>query len=456
MTIPLSELANMVQGRLINAAELNVSAFSIDTRSLQQGQAYIAIAGERFDGHDFIAQAQLAGAAAVIVHKPVDTHLPTILVDDTRLALAKLAGAWRDAYKNLAVAGVTGSNGKTTTKEMLASILSVHDALLYTQGNLNNDIGVPLTLLRLNDKHRYAVIEMGANHPKEIAYTSSIANADVVIITNAGAAHLEGFGSLDGVAKTKGEIIETLKESGTAIINRDDAYFNYWQTLAGNRAVLSFGLNQLADIRAENISIIVDKQQFHTQFELISPQASITIHLKLAGEHNILNALAAAAASIALGISLEQIAQGLAQLKPVTGRLQPLLANNGALIINDCYNANANSCKAALEVLKHCPNEHWLVLGAFGELGENSASIHSDLGLLIKSYGVTRLFAIGQLTQHTVNAFGEGASYYNNHQELIAALKQQLTNKQTLLIKGSRAQHLETITSALVTDFRMY
>ncbi|MFZ2726072.1 MAG: UDP-N-acetylmuramoyl-tripeptide--D-alanyl-D-alanine ligase [Methylococcaceae bacterium] len=456
MTISLSELAESVQGRIVNSAELSLDAFSIDTRTLQAKQGYIAIQGERFDGHDFIEQAEQAGAAVVIVHKPVNTTLPTIIVDDTKLALAKLAGVWRERYQDLLVVGVTGSNGKTTTKEMLAAILDVHDEVLYTQGNLNNDIGVPLTLLRLNDQHRYAVIEMGANHPAEIAYTSRIANADVVIITNAGAAHLEGFGSIDGVAKAKGEIIETLKDSGTVIINHDDAHFNYWQQLAGQHHVLSFGEHQLADIRADNINITVYDNQFNTRFDLITPRGDIGVNLKLAGKHNILNALAASAASLALGIKPQQIAQGLATLIPVTGRLQPLLADNGTLIINDCYNANANSCKAALDVLKQCQGEHWMVLGAFGELGENSAIIHHQLGELIKATGVTRLFSIGELTQHTVAAFGDGANYYQNHDELITALKKELTGSQTLLIKGSRAQHLEQITSALVTDFRMY
>lgn len=456
MTITLSELADSVQGRLVNAAELSLSAFSIDTRTLQQGQGYIAIQGEHFDGHDFIAQAEQAGAAAVIVHRPVNTALPTIRVDDTRFALARLANAWRKAYNNLAVVAITGSNGKTTTKEMLAAILGVDAPVLYTRGNLNNDIGVPLTLLRLKAQHRYAVIEMGANHAQEIAYSSRIAQADVAIITNAGAAHLAGFGSIAGVAKAKGEIIETLTENGTVILNRDDAYFTYWRELAGQRRVLSFGFNQCADIRAEALNSCLNREPFSTRFELITPQGQRYINLKLAGKHNILNALAATAASIALGCPLDSIVHGLHILKPVTGRLQPLLADNGALIINDCYNANANSCQAALEVLKQCHGEHWVILGTFGELGETSATIHSELGELIKSYGVTRLLTLGELTQYTVKAFGAGANYYNNHDELITALKQEITSAITLLIKGSRAQQLEQITAALVSNFRMY
>ena len=245
---------------------------------------------------------------------------------------------------------------------MVAAILAVNDPVLFTQGNLNNDIGVPLTLLRLDEQHRYAVIEMGANHAGEIAYTSTYAQADVVIITNAGAAHIEGFGSLDGVAKAKGEIIETLKNDGIAVINQDDDYFDYWKSVAGNRRVLSFGLNNSADVTAKAIKTEIRNNTFVTTFELVTALGTVDISLKLAGRHNVVNALAATAASLALGIDLKQIKQGLESVKPVTGRLQPLVSRLGNIVIDDTYNANSASLKAGLDVLA---NFTWQALAGF-------------------------------------------------------------------------------------------
>jgi len=259
MKMTLSECADYVQGTLIGADAM-FSAISIDTRTLQPEQLYIAVQGKQFDGHDFIAAATQAGAIAVLVHKDVETTLPQIKVADTHLALAELAGAWRRQL-SLHVVGITGSNGKTTVKEMTAAVLGASaspEQVLYTQGNLNNDIGVPLTLLRLSEQHRYAVIEMGANHPGEIRYTSHYAAADVVILNNAGAAHLEGFYDLNGVAQAKGEIIETLKAHGIAILNRDDAYFDYWKSLAADRKILSFGFSEAADVSARDIQTQIE------------------------------------------------------------------------------------------------------------------------------------------------------------------------------------------------------
>jgi UDP-N-acetylmuramoyl-tripeptide--D-alanyl-D-alanine ligase len=453
MEMKLSECAKIVQGTLIGE-DVSFSSVSIDTRSIQTKQLYIAIKGKNFDGNDFLAQAQHAGACAAIVHHGVNASLPHIVVDDSRLALAQLAAAWR---KKLAVSvvGVTGSNGKTTVKEMIAAILAVNHKVLFTQGNLNNDIGVPLTLLRLDEQHRYAVIEMGANHPKEIEYSSTYANADVAVITNAGEAHIEGFLSLDGVAKAKGEIIETLKADCVAILNRDDDYFAYWQGVAGDRKIISFGLNTDADVTASAINTRIENNEFVTCFALLCTQAEITILLKLAGQHNVLNALAAAAACIALGISLEQIRQGLESVKPVTGRLQPLLSQPGNIVIDDTYNANATSLKAGLAVLASCSGKPWLILGAFGELGEDSLKIHAEMGKLIKASGVVRLLAVGEDARHTVQVFGEGASFFDSQAELIENLKQELKGDETLLIKGSRAQRMENVAAALVDNFRV-
>jgi UDP-N-acetylmuramoyl-tripeptide--D-alanyl-D-alanine ligase len=354
----------------------------------------------------------------------------------------------------VSVVGVTGSNGKTTVKEMIAAILAVNHEVLFTQGNLNNDIGVPLTLLRLDEQHRYAVIEMGANHPKEIEYSSGFAGADVAVITNAGAAHIAGFNSLDGVAEAKGEIFQTLGQNGTAIINRDDAYYNYWRGIVDDRKALSFGLNPNADVKAVAISSTIINHEFKTSFDLSVSEQSIAIQLKLAGQHNVVNALAAAAATLALGISLEQIKQGLENVKPVTGRLQPLVSRLGNIVIDDSYNANAASLKAGLAVLQNCQGKPWLIFGAFGELGDDSIKIHADMGEVIKASGVQRLFAIGDDARYTVQAFGAGATFFDSQDELISVLKQELQGDETLLIKGSRARRMENVAAALVDNFR--
>ena len=453
MQMWLSEIAEIVCGKQIGN-DVAIASVSIDTRTLSPGQLYIAIKGHNFDGNDFVGLAEQTGAIAAIVHEDAAVSIPHVIVEDTRLALAQLAKAWRQKAA-IPVVGITGSNGKTTVKEMVAAILSVAGKVLYTQGNLNNDIGVPLTLLRLNDADQFAVIEMGANHPGEIAYTSACAQADVVILNNAGAAHIEGFGSLDGVAKAKGEIIETLKEDGIAIINRDDRYFDYWQQLAGNRRVLSFGLDENANVTAQAIKTELRDNVFVTVFQLVaSGYETVEVELKLAGTHNVLNALAAAAAGLALGLDLTQIAQGLAKVKPVTGRLQPLLGRLGNIVIDDTYNANSASLKVGLDVLINCPGEPWLVLGAFGELGPESQNMHREIGELIKASGVTRLLATGADTRYAVEAFGPGAIYFDTQEALIASLRQELTGNETILVKGSRMQRMENVVATLVDNFR--
>jgi UDP-N-acetylmuramoyl-tripeptide--D-alanyl-D-alanine ligase len=446
--INLSEIANCLNGALIGK-DAKIFGVSIDTRTLKAGQLYIAIAGKNFDGHDFISTAQKSGAIAILTHKKLETDLPQILVDNTQLALAKLAGVWREKM-NLNVIGVTGSNGKTTTKEMLAAILSVNDSVLFTQGNLNNEIGVPLTLLKISPENRYAVIEMGANHSGEIAYTSRLANADVVIITNVGAAHLEGFGDLNGVAKTKGEIIETLNPNGIVILNADDAFFDYWKNIAGSRKIITFGLHENAAVHAENIDVKIENHQFVTRFDLKIADEKISVNLPFAGNHNVLNALAATAATSALGISLEQIKQGLETMSPVNGRLQLLRGNLGSTIINDTYNANTSSLKAALDVLQKCDGEHWVILGAFGELGENAENLHFEMGETLKNVGIKRLFAVGELTKQTVAAFGENAAHFVSQIELLETVTPLLTGNETILIKGSRSQRMENVTAALI------
>ncbi len=448
ITLTLAEIAQAVDGQLIGA-DLSIEGVSIDTRKVMVGDLYIAIVGEQFDGHDFIEQAKDCGAVAILTAHHVATPLAQIMVTDTRLALAKLAGLVRDKVQPK-VCGITGSNGKTTVKEMLATILAVQYQVLFTQGNLNNDIGVPLTLLGLEERHQYAVIEMGANHIREIAYTSQYAQPDVAVITNVGAAHIEGFGSLDGVATAKAEIIQSLAKDGVAILNVDDAYFAKWQAIAEPRKVITFGVSPDADVRAENISSVEVEQHFNTQFDLLVAQNRVPITLTLAGEHNVKNALAASAAAIALGVSLEQIQQGLQQVKTVQGRLQLGIALTGGRIINDTYNANPSSLAAALQVLKDCSGELWCALGDFGELGADSEQIHHDMGVAIKQAGVTRLFAIGVMAKHSVQAFGKGAEHFATHKNLISALQQSMTTETVLLVKGSRAQKMERVVNALL------
>lgn len=453
MNMTLSEIARIVNGERVSDDDVVIGSVSIDTRTLKTGDLYIGIKGHQFDGNEFVGQAIQAGAAAAMVNKGWHPNVPHIVVADTRLALGQLASAWRDKTRVKAV-GITGSNGKTTVKEMVAAILAVDGSVLYTQGNLNNDIGVPLTLLHLNENCCYAVIEMGANHPGEIAYTSAFVKADVVILNNAGAAHIEGFGSLDGVAKAKGEIIETLKADGVAVLSKDDVYFDYWQKLAGNRKIISFGLNPQADVFAQSIATEILTGGFITRFEVNTAQGVVMVNLKLAGKHNVANALAATAAGLALGLSLEQIKQGLESVKPVTGRLQLLQGRCGNLVIDDTYNANAASLRVGLDVLLDCQGAPWVVLGAFGELGPESAKMHEEIGELIKSKGVVRLLAVGPDAENAVKVFGKGATFFANQTDLINSLNAELTGSEALLIKGSRAQRMENVAAALVENYR--
>jgi len=448
----LHEICSLVRGEMYGEDKV-ISSVSIDTRALTKGALYVAIKGEQFDGHDFIQQAEAAGAGALLLNERIDSALPQVVVADTRLALAELAGAVRDKAQ-VKVCGVTGSNGKTTVKEMISAILAMQSPVLSTLGNFNNDIGVPLSLLRLEKSHEFAVIEMGANHADEIAYTSRYAKPDVVVITNVAAVHIEGFGCIDGVASAKAEIIESLSEEGVAILNADDDYFNLWRAIAGQRECLSFGLNDIADVRAENISNTLQNEQFISTFNLVFNEQKTSIKLALAGEHNIKNALAASAACIALGVDVAQIKQGLEQLNSVKGRMQLQATKKGYRVVNDSYNANPASLQVALEAIHANATKFWVALGEFGELGAESSEIHKEMGLQIKRAGVTRLFATGKLTKHTVDSFGDGASYYAQQGELIAAIQKEIECDVVLLVKGSRSQKMDVVVNSLIDETR--
>ncbi len=452
MIMQLRDISQTVHGRLLGG-EAAIVSVSIDTRTLQPGDLYIGIKGENFDGNDFVQQAEQAGAAALLVQRQVETRLPAIVVADTRQALADLASAWRKEL-SLPLCAITGSNGKTTVKEMLAAILGVNAEVLYTRGNLNNDLGVPLTLLQINAEHACAVIEMGANHPGEIGFLCRCAQPDVALITNAGAAHMEGFGSLEGVAMVKGEIIGELPADGIAVLNADDHFFSYWRQLAGSRRVISFALDSSADVTALNIKSSIRNDAFVTEFTLRVEQQSLPVALQLAGRHNVQNALAASAAALAMGIDLEQIRQGLELVQPVTGRLQLLRGRRSCLVIDDTYNANPASLQAALDVLLSCGRESWVVLGSVGELGEDSKALHEQMGEVIKSMRVARLLATGPDAEHTVRVFGKGALFFASQSDLIASLLEQVQGHEAILIKGSRARQMERVAAAVVDNFR--
>lgn len=445
----LSQVAQAVDGRLMGA-DVALTGVSTDTRAAAGGQLFIALRGERFDAHDFLAQAVANGAAAVLVadEGKLPAGISAVLVADTRLALGRLAAAWRAAFK-LPVIAVTGSNGKTTTKEMIASILQAHfgDDVLATRGNFNNDIGLPLTLLGLNATHRAAVIEMGMNHPGEIAYLAPIGAPDVALVTNAQRAHLEGMGDMDEVAREKGSIFGGLPAGGIAVINADDNYADCWRAMAAPHVVRSFGIDRAADVQGK-----VRQHGLETDLELSAPEGSATIRLRIPGRHNARNAVAAAAACLAAGLPLAAVAAGLHAFAGVKGRLQRRAGKRGAEILDDTYNANPDSVRAGIDVLAATVGRKLLVLGDMGEIGEASGQYHDEIGGYAKSQGVDRLFALGDAAQQAVRNFGEGARHYCNIDKLIAAVDKDLGPETTVLVKGSRFMKMERVVDALVAE----
>lgn len=420
------------------------AAISTDTRSLSSGELFFALKGPNFDGHDYIAQAAAQGAAGVVVSELSNVDVSQIVVADTRAALGRLGAAWRQA-RDVTVVGITGSNGKTTLKELTAACLSAAGPTLATHGNLNNEIGVPLMLSRIEPEHRYAVIEMGANHAGEIAYLTSLASPDIVALTNAGAAHLEGFGSIDGVARAKGEILSGERRPKFAVLNADDHYFDYWASLVEDVDRLSFGLGGDADVYAVQIKA----EGGVTSFRLHLPGGEIDLSLALPGTHNVRNACAAAAIATALGIDAETIRTALESVQPVSGRLQPLAGVNGATIFDDTYNANPNSVVAAAEFLATLPGEHWLVLGDMGELGDDAPRLHREVGERVKQAGVSRLFATGGLSRNTVDGFGDDGEWFSSVEALTATLAPALAADISVLVKGSRFMRMERVVDAL-------
>lgn len=428
-------------------ADVVFRGVSTDTRLLESGQLFVALRGPNFDGHEFLDGARHSGAAAAMVDaETVIEVLPILHVEDTRRALGELAAHWRQRF-SLPLVGVTGSNGKTTVKEMLASIFALEGEVLATRGNLNNEVGLPLTLLRLGEEHRMGVVELGANHVGEIAYLAGLAQPTVGVITQCNPAHLEGFGSVEAVAKTKGELFEALPADGVAVINADDPYAGFWRTLAGTRQQLSFGLEQGADVSAR-----WEPDEDCTRVSLKTPLGCVDTTLALPGRHNVMNALAAAASAVATNLSLESIAAGLSAAKPVRGRMQMRRAGSGARILDDTYNANPSSLRAALEVLARLDAPRWFVFGDMRELGEESARYHREAGEWALELGVERLFSVGTLSELSSKAFGRGAQHYQDQDALLEDLRASVSPEVNLLVKGSRGMRMERVVEALAED----
>ncbi len=446
----LSQAAEVLGARRIGE-DVRFDAVSTDSRRINKGDLFIALCGEHFDGCEFAAAALQSGAVAAMVNADsyeTDPSIPAprssiLLVEDTRLALGKLAAFWRMRF-DIPLVAVTGSNGKTTVKEMLASILRVaadsDSAILATQGNLNNDIGMPLTLLQLDARHRYAVIEMGMNHPGEIDYLTRIAGPDVALITNASGAHLAGLGTVEAVACAKGEIFAGLKPQGTAVINADDEFAPLWRNLAGTHPLLEFGLVQPADVSGQ-----WHPRDTGMRLDVRTSSGDFGADLQVPGAHNARNALAATAAAIVLKVPLEVIATGLERFGGVAGRLQRKTARHGAVLIDDTYNANPASMRAAIDVLVQADGKRVLVMGDMGELGDDAAGFHAGIGTKARGAGIERLLALGPLSVNAVRAFGCGAEHFERIEDLQKALEDELDEGVTVLVKGSRFMKMERV-----------
>ena len=441
----LNEFAKACGGTL-HGTDREYQAVSSDTRTLAGGDLFIALRGPRYNANEFVTGASAAGAAGALVDTLQPVAIPQIVVRDTQAALEKAGHAWRSQF-SIPVVGVAGSNGKTTAKEMTAAILGAAGETLATRGNLNNHIGVPLTLFRIESKHRFAVVEMGANAAGEVAHLVEIGRPTVGLITNAGAEHLEGFGSIEGVARAEGEMVAGLKPDATAVINADDEFVDLWRNSTPAR-VVTFGIEKAADFKATDVQTGVGPDGFLTRFNLVSPLGQVAIELRMGGRHNVANALAAAAAATAAGARLEHVVQGLGAVRAVAGRLQFKTTASGAVLIDDSYNANPSSMHAGIAVLAGLDGRKWLVMGDMAELGEFAESAHAEFGVFAREHGIERLFAIGQLAALAVESFGRGGQWFSESTALAEAVKGAPADVR-MLIKGSRVNRLERVVDAL-------
>jgi len=444
--LPLSDIAAWTGGRLAGA-DVHVDAVATDSRAPGTGALFVALRGERHDAHDFAAEAAARGAVALLVARELPVALPQVVVPDTLVALGELARGWRRRSR-ARVVGITGSNGKTTVKTLVASILGRHGRTHVNAGNFNNEVGLPLTLLAMPADTEYAVLEMGAGKPGDIAYLAGIASPDVALVNNVAAAHLERMGSLQGVAETKGALYRALPANGIAVINADDAFADYFARLAAPRRMLAFGIMRRADVGAS----IEPGLSGAGRFRLVAPPGQVDIALPLPGRHNVMNALAATSIALALGVPLATIREGLEAAPAVAGRLAGRTHASGALVIDDSYNANPGSFAAAIATLAARSGERVLVMGDMKELGTDATRLHAEVGALARRSGIDRLYAVGELSAAAVEAFGPAARHFDDQPALAARLAGELHADMTVLVKGSRSSAMERVVAMLMGD----
>lgn len=453
MMMSLQRAADLLHSRGVHARLVGDSAIAVqrvhtDTRSLQTGDLFVALKGENFDAHDFLAQARDAGAVAAIAQHGIDTvRLHGLEVGDSKLALGHLAAAWRRQF-DLPLIAVTGSNGKTTVTQMVASILAAACAeqALATQGNFNNDIGVPLTLLRLNAQHRMAVVELGMNHPGEIAYLAELAQATVAIVNNAQREHLEFMHTVEAVAQENGAVIEALPQNGVAVFPGDDAYASVWRSLAGMRRCITFAMTGAADVTAR-----AEWEDGAWRVQAATPLGAVNFKLAIAGQHNVKNALAAVAASIGAGLTLEVIARGLESFEAVKGRSRALSVNvrgKPITVVDDTYNANPDSVRAAIDVLAGLPAPHLLVLGDMGEVGDQGPELHAEIGEYAAQRGIESLLCTGELMRYGAAVF-PGARHCASMDALNTCVLADIAQYRSVLVKGSRFMQMERVIQAI-------
>ena len=444
LNLHLKEVAVWTRG-VLQGADAVVHGVSTDSRTLGAGELFVALVGERHDGHDHVAEAVARGAAAAVVSRRVAVELPQIVVVNTLHALGDLASAVR-AQRDVSVIGITGSNGKTTVKTLTARILARHGATHSNTGSFNNEIGLPLTLLAMPRDTRYAVLEMGAGKPGDIAYLAAIARPRIGLVNNIGPAHLEHMHSLEGIAATKGAMYQALPPDGVAVINADDAFAVYFSGLAGTRKILHFGIDAPADVCAADVRTHPDA----SDFELLTPAGHTAVHLPLPGRHNIANALAAAALAHAAGVGLHDIAMGLRDAEAVVGRLLRHTSQQGWTLLDDSYNANPGSALAAVATLALQPGERWLVLGDMAELGPDSATLHAGIGRAARDQGIGRLYTVGARAADAAKAYGSEARMFSDQVALLEALRRDLHAGVSVLVKGSHSSHMQRVVEALL------
>lgn len=447
-SMTLSEAAIAYGGTLL-FPDTAFTAVSTDSRNIVPGELYVALKGDKFDGHDFIQQVGDSACGFIVSESDKSIQKPQWVVADTTTALGQLARLNRKRFSGKLI-GLTGSSGKTTVKEMIAAILALRGPTLSTRGNLNNHIGVPKTLFELTAEHRFAVIEMGASGPGEIAYLCQLAQPNIVLVNNVMPAHIEGFGSESEIAHTKGAVYSTLGQDGTAIINLDDTWSAKWQGMAGDRKVMTFSIaDKSADIFASRIDL---SPIASSRFVISYRGRTAEINLPVPGKHNIANALAAASCALAAGLSLVDVAAGLANVKSVKGRLQSRAGLSGAVVLDDSYNANPGSVKAAIDVLAQRPGKRILVLGDMAELGSLTKKSHQEVGRYASEAGIDELFVTGQFAEFSSKGFGSEARVFLNKEELAKELKEQLSADTTVLVKGSRSAAMEEVVAQISVE----